>query len=92
MSSTQTYYFKPLADIYPFAFRDPILKKFIYFNMERLKFWEDQGHYLLERKYPLHTSPVKELSDYAYTGFYYYEIEFCKRDKTIDSHSTMGGA
>ncbi len=90
MSSTQTYYFKPLADIYQFAFRDPVLKQFVYYNMEKLKFWEDQGRYLLEKNYPLKISPVPELSNDAYTGFYYYEIEFRKRDKKIDYYRTQG--
>jgi hypothetical protein len=92
MSSTQTYYFKPLSDIYKFAFRDPVLKKFVYYNMEKLKFWNVQGHNLLEKNYPLKVSPVKELNDYEYTGFYYYEIEFRKRDKKIDFYATQGSA
>jgi hypothetical protein len=90
MSSTQTYYFKPLADIYPYAFRDPILKKFVYYNIDKLRFWEHEGIQLIAKNYPLRKSPISQLTDTAYTGFYYREIEFKKRDPKINYYDSMG--
>ncbi len=90
MSSTQTFYYNPIYTQY--AFRDNIKNKFVLFTQDDYNYWFDQGQALVANGYPLRTSPTEYLTDEAYTGYYYYEIEFRKRDKKIDFHATEGSA
>ena len=87
--SNFTYYFNPASSAAPYAFRDPELKKWIYYD-DRAKFiWGEQGKEFVKLNYNLMKSPVPELDDYEYTGYYYYKT-FAKGSYNLAAFSTMG--
>jgi len=92
MSSTQTFYYQPTDAIGQYAFRDKLNNRFVKFTQRDFDLWSDQGKALIANGYPEKISPTEYLTNNAYTGYFYYEIEFRKRDKKIDFHATQGSA
>lgn len=92
MSSTQTFYYRPKSSIGQYAFRDRFHNRFVLFTQRDFDYWTEQGRALISNGYPAKISPTQYLTNDAYTGYYYYEVEFRKRNKKIDFYATRGSA